>query len=174
MNTQVHVPHAFANPPHTHPLPCSMFIGGVGWQKRCKTCQSLRELDNLGGTVFCFGGHHDGYRVRSYCAGWRALAPHKGNDRITRCDYGKAPTRQLHGSTHCYIWSGHTKKQSNSSALSSISEKVGTRCRSLLSGGSWKNAVYPSCDSPNNLRRFALGASNVCLIGENPTCSVPA
>ena len=29
-----------------------MYIGvGVGWQRRCKTCQSLRELDNQG-TVF--------------------------------------------------------------------------------------------------------------------------
>ena len=29
-----------------------MYIGvGVGWQRRCKTCQSLRELDNQG-TLF--------------------------------------------------------------------------------------------------------------------------
>ena len=28
-----------------------------------------------------------------------------------------------------------------------------------------------SCDSPNTLRRFALGARNVCLVGENPTSS---
>ena len=27
---------------------------------------------------------------------------------------------------------------------------------------------------PNTSRRFVLGASNVCLVGENPTCSVPA
>ena len=33
---------------------------------------------------------------------------------------------------------------------------------------------YTSCDSPNTSRRFALGASNVCLVGENPTCSFPA
>ena len=32
----------------------------------------------------------------------------------------------------------------------------------------------PSCDSPNTSRRFALGASDVCLVGENPTRSVPA
>ena len=29
-------------------------------------------------------------------------------------------------------------------------------------------------DSPNTSRGFALGASDVCLVGENPTCSVPA
>ena len=27
---------------------------------------------------------------------------------------------------------------------------------------------------PNTSRRFALGASSVCLVGENPTFSVPA
>ena len=43
-----------------------------------------------------------------------------------------------------------------------------------LTSGSWKDSVHPSCDSPNTSRRFALGASNVCLVGENPTCSVPA
>ena len=32
----------------------------------------------------------------------------------------------------------------------------------------------PSCDSPNTSRRLALGASDVCLVSENPTCSVPA
>ena len=35
-----------------------MYIGvGVGWQRRCKTCRSLRELDNQGAVfvvvVFC-------------------------------------------------------------------------------------------------------------------------
>ena len=44
--------------------------------------------------------------------------------------YGKAPTRQLHSNTHCCLWSGHTRKQSNQLALSSISKKVGTKCRS--------------------------------------------
>ena len=29
-----------------------------------------------------------------------------------------------------------------------------------------KVAVRPSCDSPNTSRRFALSASNVCLVGE--------
>ena len=35
----------------------------------------------------------------------------------------------------------------------------------LRARGSWKDAVHPSCDSPNSSRRFALGASNVfCLV----------
>ena len=31
-----------------------------------------------------------------------------------------------------------------------------------------------SCDSPNTSRCFPLGARDVCLVGENPTCCVPA
>ena len=32
-----------------------MYIrGGVGWQRRCKTCQSLRKLDNQGTILFLF------------------------------------------------------------------------------------------------------------------------
>ena len=35
--------------------------------------------------------------------------------------------------------------------------------------------LHSSCDSPNtSRRRFALCATSVCLVGENPTCSVPA
>ena len=96
-----------------------------------KYAKSLRELGNQG-TFFCVfhGGHRDGYRVRSYCAGWRTVTPHKGNDRITWCEYGKAPTRQLQSNTHCCLWSGHTRKQSNSLTLSPISKIVDTRSRS--------------------------------------------
>ena len=32
-----------------------------------------------------------------------------------------------------------------------------------LTSGSWKGTVYPSSDSPNTSRCFAIGASNVCL-----------
>ena len=29
-----------------------MYIGvGIGWQQRCKTCQSLREVDNQGTVI---------------------------------------------------------------------------------------------------------------------------
>lgn len=58
---------------------------GVGWQRRCKTRLSLRELEHQG-TVFLFsrflrfGGNRDGGRVRSYCAEWRTLTPGKGDD----------------------------------------------------------------------------------------------
>ena len=66
----------------TDALKTNMYIGvGVGWQRRCKTCHSLRERDNQGTVFFFFTGHHDGYRVtvcRSYCAGWRTLTRTRG------------------------------------------------------------------------------------------------
>ena len=44
-----------------------------------KSCQSSRELDNQGTVIFLFfGGHLDGYLVRSYFAGWRTLTPQRG------------------------------------------------------------------------------------------------
>ena len=92
-----------------------MHVGvGVGRQRRCKACQSLRELDNQLTVSFFFCGHHHGYQVRSCCAGWRTLTPHKGNDSSTRCEYGKASRRQLRSCIRCCLWSGHTRKQRNS------------------------------------------------------------
>ena len=44
----------------------------------------------------------------------------------------------------------------------------------ILTCGSWKDAAHSSHDSPNTSRRFALGARDVCVVGENPTYSVPA
>ena len=115
------------------------------------------------------------YRVRSFSAGWRALTPHKENTCITSCNYGKAPTRQLHCSTHYCFWSGHTRKQSKTHwRCHPYARKQAQGAEVRLTSGSWKNAVHPSFDSPNTSRRFALGASNVSLVGENPTCSVPA
>ena len=53
------------------------------------------------------------------------------------------------------------------STLSSIYTKV------RLTSGSWFDAAHPLRDSPSTSWRFALGASNACLVGENLTCSVP-
>ena len=39
------------------------------------------------------------------------LKPAQENDRITQCEYDKAPTRQLHGYTQCCRRSSHTRKQ---------------------------------------------------------------
>ena len=67
-----------------------MSIGwvSVDWLRRCKTHQSLRELDNQGCRFFrsCFFG--DGGRDRSFiCTGWKTLTPHKGNGRMTSVSY---------------------------------------------------------------------------------------
>ena len=35
------------------------------------------------------------------------------------------------------------------------------------------DAARPSCDSPSTSQPLALGARDVCLVGVNPTCSVP-
>ena len=43
-----------------------------------------------------------------------------------------------------------------------MSKKVGTEVR--LTRASWKDAAHPPCDSPSTSRRFALGASNACLV----------
>ena len=67
------------------------------------------------------------------------------------------------------------EKQSDSLALPSISKKVGSRGR-----GPSCERFLEGCSSPfmrlaeRITALFALGASNVCLVGENPTCSVPA
>ena len=45
------------NKPAFGNTPPPLYIGwvGVGWRRHCKTCRSIRELDNQG-TVFCFFG----------------------------------------------------------------------------------------------------------------------
>ena len=64
------------------------YIGwvGVGWQRRCKTRQSLHELGNQA-TLFVFWWSPwlavEFYIM--YVCGWRTLTPHQGNDFITQC-----------------------------------------------------------------------------------------
>ena len=70
--------------------------------------------------------------------------------------------------THCCLWKRPRQK----------TDQVIGRCHPYASPRqkrfSVKSAAHPSCASPSTSRRFVLGASNVCLVGENPTCSVPA
>ena len=42
--------------------------------------------------------------------------------------------------------------------------KLSNMCKVRLRSGSQHGAAHPSCHSSNNSRRFALGASNVCLV----------
>ena len=78
----------------------------------------------------------------------------------------KASTGQLNSNTHCSLWSVHTRKQSNSLAVSSISEKVGTRCRSPF-----YERFVEGCSSPFlRPRRTPHGASR--LVRAMPACLV--
>ena len=82
--------------------------------------------------------------------------------------YGKASTRQLHSNTHCCIWRGHARKQSNSVAPSSMNKKVGTRCRSPS-----YERFLEGCSSPiHATRRTPHGASR--LVQAMSTWSVKA
>ena len=86
----------------------------------------------------------------------------------SRSVYGKAPTRQLHSNSIiiAVLGSGHTGEQFNSfDAVIHMQERFLLGCISPF---------MPSCDSPNTSQRFALGEGDVCLVGQNPTCSVPA
>ena len=116
---------------------------------------------------FVFGGHHDGYRVRSYCAGWRTLTPPKGNDcprsvnmaRHSRSSYIVIPIA-LSGATtpkNIVLLIGaviHNQEESRHKMPKPVLRAVLGR-------------MQFTCDSPNTSRRFALDASNVCLVGEN-------
>ena len=73
-----------------------LYIGvGVGWQRRCKTCQSLRELDNQGTVCLLFlGGRQDGYRVDHIVQGGERLLCTRG----MIASHGVNMVRHLRGS----------------------------------------------------------------------------
>ena len=109
-------------------------------------------------------------------AGWKNLNPHMGNDRITQCDvyheYRMAPTRQLPSIPIPIAVSGscHTRKTNQCIALDAVI---------YMQDGPPQKRFFVGCSSPftrlaNTSRLFALGASDVCLVGEHPTRSVPA
>ena len=92
---------------------------------------------------------------------------YKGNGRITQCEYGKAPTRQLHSNTHCCLWSGHTRKQSNS--WIAVIHKQESRHKvpeSVLGAvlGRMQVTLHATRRTPHGAS--PLVQSNVCLVGE--------
>ena len=106
-----------------------------------------------------------GGRVRSLARG-----VDKGNDRITWCLYGKAPMRQLHGKPIAVSGSGYTRKQINSFEAVIHTQESPPQKRFLVGCGS------PLMRLAQHLTFcFALDTNNICcLVGDNPTCSVPA
>ena len=142
----------------------------VGWQGRCTTRQSLRELQPRYG-CFCFvlGGHYSWRSSKIISAVWSTLTTHEGMV-VSR---GAGMVRRSRGTciAHPLLSPGVATQKNKyfSFMLSSMCKKV-----RLNSGVLYQRAAHPSCDSPNTSRSFALGASDVCLDGENPTYSVPA
>ena len=94
-------------------------------------------------------------------------SPQRESSDHVRVFMAKHPRGSLNTITPSLSLEGATREsKSIHSTLSSICKKV------RLPSGSWWDAAI-SCDSPNTSRRLALGCSDVCLVGENPTHSVP-
>ena len=125
-----------------------------------------------------FGDRH-GWRSSSIiCAGWRTLTPHKGNDRITQCDkcvHGKAPTRRLHSISIAAFGSGRTRKQIKSLDAVIHTQESPPQKRFLVGCSSTLMRLAQHLTALRAWCYIVLySASDVCLVGENPTCSVPA
>ena len=88
------------------------------------------------------------------------------NSGLTTPSLSPPPARGLEGAA--------PGNKSVNSTLASICKKdrntMPTSAPQAVLGG---DAAHPSCDSRNTSHRFAHGAKNVCLVRENPTCSVP-
>ena len=91
---------------------------GVGWQRRCKTCRPLRELDNHGTYPFLpyfflfLAVAATGGQVISFVLGRESLL------RTTRMigsrrAYGNAPSMQLHCNPIAVPGSGHIDRKTN-------------------------------------------------------------
>ena len=85
------------------------------------------------------------------------------------CVDGKAPT--LHGIPIAVSGSGHIRKQI-SAFEAAIHMQESTHKVPKSASQAILSRMQPSCDLPITSRRFALGARDVCLVGENLTCSV--
>ena len=140
---------------------------GLAWVDNgaVKNANHCVKLHNPGCLFFFFffGGHR----------GWRiSLTLHRGNDGITQCDsvyVVRHPRGSYISVTIAVSRSGHAGKQMKSfDAVIRIPES--TPHKRFLVG----------CSSPlmrlaeHLTFRFALGASNVCMLNENPKFSVPA
>ena len=123
--------------------------------------------------------------------------------RPSAWSYMKAPSRRVshyarensitsnsgcHNTDESRVWGLFRFSIAFTSHLSSTHSAIsGTRCGHQspnalnavthmpvrLRSGSKQDEACPSFDSPNSSQGFELGASNVCLVGENLMCSVP-
>ena len=133
----------------------SILILPVCWRYPRSLPEKLWYAQSVSWKIFCHLTH----------GGMRSLTP-------------PPPTRQVHSNAHCCFWSGHSEnKVTLGRCVGAVIHKHENRHKvpkSVLRAVFGRSGSHPSCDSSNTSRRLALVASNVCLLGENPTCSVPA
>ena len=86
--------------PKPPPPPPLFYIGwvGVGWQRHCKTCHSLRELDNQGTVFLCvfFGGRPQPVIELDHLCEVKNIYFAQLGMIVSRSIQGKAPKRQIH------------------------------------------------------------------------------
>ena len=83
--------------------------------------------------------------------------------------YGKTPTRQLNCTPHCCLCTWPHRKANQ---LIRRCHPYATKSAPQAVLSRMQLTFHATRRKPHG--RFALGASNVLLVGENPTCSVPA
>ena len=167
----------FPPPPHIlHAWYIYLGWVGVGWQQRCKTFLSLRELDNQGTVFFFF-------------LGGGAFTTTGGRGKALLC--GETLSSAQGGWSYHVVCTRYMVRHSRGSYILTVENPLlslelttpenhhifdAVRCTQENQPRKWflVGCSSPFMNSPNTLLRFALGASNVCLVGENPTCSVPA
>ena len=96
--------------------------------------------------LYLFGGLYDGYRVRSYCARWMTLTRRRGNDRMIASrsvDMVRHPRGSYIVMPIAVSGVATPENEVTHWSLSSISKKVGTRCRRPSS-----ERLLEGCSSP--------------------------
>ena len=125
--------------------------------------------------LFFLGDYHDGYRDRSYCAGWRTLTPHKGNDRITWCDMVRYP-RDSYIVIPIAV-SGVATPENKITSLVAVIHKQESRHKepkSVLRAVLGRGCSLPFMRLAEHLTALRAWCKQCLLVGENPTCSVSA
>ena len=92
------------------PAPYTLLVGwvGVGWQRHCKTCRLLIEIDNQG-TDFVFGGRSQlVVKLDVFVRDGLPLYFAQVGMIVSRSVDGKAPERRLHSTPNAVFGSGHT------------------------------------------------------------------
>ena len=134
-----------------------------------QTRQSPRELDNQGVVFFCWRSPWPAVVLDHLC-GVKNLNYAQGESsyHVQYCVDAEVSTRQIHRIPIATSGSGYTRKRINYfDAVIHMPES--SRYTRFIG----RMKLILSCGSPNASRCFTLGARSICLVSENPTCSVP-